>query len=112
MSDIERFTIRRADPADALGLERLAERDSTRLPDDEFLIAEVGGEPWAAIGIGSGVVVADPFRRTAELADLLRGRRSLVREEFGAPRRNGRRLGRLIGAVRIRRPSVNRCATC
>jgi hypothetical protein len=94
MSDVETITIRPAGSADARSLERLAERDSARLPDDEFLLAEVGGEPRAAIALASGAVIADPFRRTLELADLLRSRRSLLRRALGDRRRNGARSNR------------------
>ena len=65
------ITIRWASGADAGPLQRLAGLDSKRLPRDDFLIAEIGGQPGAAVGIRSGTVVADPFRRTAEAVDLL-----------------------------------------
>jgi hypothetical protein len=70
--DFEAITLRRAQRGDGRTLARLAELDSTPLPDDEFLVGEVSGVPWAAIGINTGVLVADPFRPTAELAGLLR----------------------------------------
>ena len=35
-------------------------------------MAEVGGELWAAIEIDSGAAIADPFRPSGELVDLLR----------------------------------------
>jgi hypothetical protein len=71
MSD-ETITIRRAVQGDRVALEHLAGRDSTALPDDEFLIAEVGDELWAAIGLSTGTLVADPFRPSAGVAELLR----------------------------------------
>jgi hypothetical protein len=70
--DFEHVTLRRAGHGDARALATLAELDSQRLPDDEFLIGEVAGEPWAALGLGSGILVADPYRPTVELAELLR----------------------------------------
>lgn len=70
--EFEHITLRRAVDGDARALATLAELDSQRLPDDEFLIGEVAGEPWAALGIGSGVLVADPYRPTVQLAELLR----------------------------------------
>ena len=66
--------IRRATAGDAPHLERLAGRDYQRLPGDEFLIAEVAGEPWAAVGIHTGALVADPFRPSAEVAEMVRRR--------------------------------------
>jgi hypothetical protein len=77
--DFERITLRRAGDGDARALATLAELDSQRLPDDEFLIGEVAGEPWAALGIGSGVLVADPYRPTVQLAELLRLRAASMR---------------------------------
>jgi len=86
MTAIDTVTIRRAGSADAGALDRLAGLDSKRLPHDDFLIAEVDGEPRAARGIRSGAVVANPFRPTADLADLLRLRAERAR---GAPAGSG-----------------------
>jgi hypothetical protein len=73
MSD-ETITIRHAAAGDRQALERLAGRDSTVLEDDDFVIAEVGDEAWAAIGLGSGTLVADPFRPSGGVVELLRMR--------------------------------------
>jgi hypothetical protein len=89
-------TIRRAGSSDGRALDRLAGRDSQRLPSDDFLIAEVGGEPWAALGIHSGVVVADPFRPSADLVELLRLRAERLRGVGGPGSRAPRR--RLLAA--------------
>jgi hypothetical protein len=67
----ELITIRRADRADALALRRLAERDSTSLEAEPYLLAEVGGTPRAALGLQRGAVIADPFRPTAHLVTML-----------------------------------------
>jgi hypothetical protein len=67
-------TIRPAFPDDAAALARLAALDSQRLPLGPLLLAEIDGEPWAAIALETSRVVADPFRPTAALVDLLRGR--------------------------------------
>ena len=77
--DFEQITLRRAVDGDARALATLAELDSQRLPDDEFLIGEVAGQPWAALGIGSGVLLADPYRPTVQLAELLRLRARSMR---------------------------------
>lgn len=66
------MTLRRAYPGDAGALRRLAELDSRRLPPGPFLVAERAGTVEAAISLSSGALLADPFRRTAELAALLR----------------------------------------
>jgi len=100
--DFEAITLRRAQGGDGGALARLAELDSTPLPDDEFLVGEVSGVPWAAIGINTGVLVADPYRPTAELAGLLRLRAQIA----PAPARSWRRRGVVArggpAAVRVR----------
>jgi hypothetical protein len=65
------IVIRRAYPDDASAVGRLAQLDSTRLPADSYLVAEVDGELKAAIGLDSGAVAADPFQPTASLVRLL-----------------------------------------
>ncbi len=75
----EVLTVRLAGPADRPALERLAGRDSTRVPDGEVVIAVVDGELRAAITVPGGTVVADPFRATAELVEVLRLRAAQLR---------------------------------
>ena len=65
------LTLRLAVPADAEALDRLAQLDSRRAPRGAVLVAEVGGDLWAAISIDDGHAVADPFRPTGELVALL-----------------------------------------
>jgi hypothetical protein len=87
------LTIRRADASDASALFRLAALDSAAPPTGDHLLAEVAGELWAAVEIDSGHAIADPFRPSAELVDLLRLQLSLD----GRPERAERRmLGRLL----------------
>jgi len=81
MRAADTITIRRASPADDQALGRLAGRDSQHLPSDEFLIAEVGGELWAAVGMSTGVLVADPFRPSGEVAEFLRVRAERARDQ-------------------------------
>jgi hypothetical protein len=88
------ITIRRAHDADVGALNRLAGLDSQRLPDDEFMIGEVGGEAWAAVGIATGTVLADPFRPTAELAQLVAIRAARLRRPAPGLGRALRRLRR------------------
>jgi hypothetical protein len=66
------LTIRPADLADLHALDRLAGLDSASPPTGEMLVAEVGGELWAALEIDTGTAIADPFRPSGELVDLLR----------------------------------------
>ena len=87
------LTIRRADAADAGALVRLAALDSASPPTGEALLAEVGDELWAAVEIDSGAAIADPFRPSGELVELLRLRASLA---DGAERPQRRALARLL----------------
>jgi hypothetical protein len=84
------LTIRPADLADLPGLDRLAGLDSASPPTGDALVAEVGGELWAAVEIDTGAAIADPFRPSGELVDLLRLHAQGARPE---PRLS---LGRLL----------------
>ena len=87
------LTIRRAIAADAGALARLAALDSASPPTGEALLAEVDDELWAAVEIESGTAIADPFRPSGDLVELVRLRASLA----GGPERVQRRaLARLL----------------
>jgi hypothetical protein len=88
----EAIAIRRATEADRPALERLAALDSAPVPSGDVLIAEVGDEPRAAIEIASGDTIADPFRRTAHVVELVRLRAALIQEAAAPPRRLRLRL--------------------
>jgi hypothetical protein len=93
MSD-DTITIRHAASSDRQALERLAGRDSSVLEDEDFVIAEVGDEAWAAIGLASGTLVADPFRPSGGVVELLRmrverGDGGVVAEERPTPMPRG-----------------------
>ena len=66
------LTIRHADLADLAALDRLAALDSASPPTGEALVAEVGGELWAALELSTGATIADPFRPSGELVELLK----------------------------------------
>src|SRR4051794_22046834 len=84
MSDL---LIRPARPADADALLRLAALDSRHVPAGELVLAEVGGEIVAAHS--SAGTIADPFRPTADVVELLR-----LRSRSGAGKPARRRLAR------------------
>jgi hypothetical protein len=90
-------TIRSATAADADALRRLAVLDDRPPIQGDALVAEVGGELWAAAGIVHAAVIADPFRPSGELAFLLANRARRVRRSRGTERtaRPGRRPARL-----------------
>ena len=86
------LVVRIATPADGPALERLAGRDSTRLPSGELLIASEHGELRAAISPATGEVVADPFAPTAHVVAALRA-------YAGAPMRQARTFS-IFGSYR------------
>jgi hypothetical protein len=63
--------IRAARGSDGPALRRLAELDSRPVPAGDLLVAETGDEVVAALSMSTGARVADPFRRTADVVDLL-----------------------------------------
>ena len=65
------ITIRPAAVKDAPAIARLAVLDGHRLPAGEQLVAEAGGRILAAVEVGSGTTVADPFQPTAGIARLV-----------------------------------------
>ena len=66
------ITIRAATYGDRAAIERLAALDDGRAPWDEYLLAFVNGELRAALPIGGGRPLADPFHFTQEVVNLLR----------------------------------------
>ena len=83
MTDI---TVRRSVPGDTSELERLAALDSARLPTGPVLVAEAGSRMLAALPLGSGRPIADPFEPTAAIVALLRLR---AEQMAGTPDRRG-----------------------
>ena len=72
MSHTPTISIRAATPNDGRVLMRLAALDSAPMPFGPTLVAEIDGEPKAALALREDRVVADPFSRTSELVALLR----------------------------------------
>jgi len=81
-------TIRWATPADTRTVEILAQLDEAAVPPAPLLLAFVGEELWAALSLGTGAMVGDPFRPSADLVPLLRERG----RQLTVPERGRRRL--------------------
>ena len=85
--------IRRAYADDAEALARLAELDSAdAAPQGPLVVAELDGELAVALSLADGSVIADPFRPTATIVELLRLRaasesRPLRKRRLRAPSR-------------------------
>jgi hypothetical protein len=89
------FTIRRASADDTSAVFRLAALDSALPPTGELLLAEVCGELWAAVEVESGAAIADPFRPSGDLVELLRFRAERLRREHADRSRRPRLLPRV-----------------
>ena len=83
MTDI---TVRRSVAADRNELERLAALDGARPPTGPALVAEADSRMLAALPLGSGRPIADPFEPTAAIVALLELR---ARQIEAAPKRRG-----------------------
>ena len=98
---MQNVTVRRSTSGDESALARLAALDSASPPRGPALIAEADTRVLAALPMGSGRPIADPFEPTAELVQLLELRRTQI-DSAGtkAPSRHGFRglLGRLSHA--------------
>jgi hypothetical protein len=71
--------IRAAQGSDGTALHRLAALDSARVPVGDLIVAETDGALVAAHAPATGATIADPFRHTAEVVELLHLRGSLLR---------------------------------
>ncbi len=66
------ITLRRLTSSDADAVRRLAQLDSSQVPDGELLGAEIDGRLVAATSPTTGAIIADPFTRTKEIQEILR----------------------------------------
>jgi hypothetical protein len=96
-------TIRYAREYDVPALARLAQLDSAAAPLEPVLIAQTAGELVAAISLADATVVANPFRPTADIVELLRARERQIRN--GRSRRF--RLRRQLVRRRLRATALS-----
>lgn len=98
MYSTNNLTVRPARDTDGPALERLAGLDSSTPPRGPALVAESDARILAALPLGSGRAIADPFEPTAAMVALLELRREQLREPSGhAHRPMG---GRVLGSLR------------
>ena len=83
------ITVRHSVSADQSELERLAALDSASPPRGPALVAEADSRMLAALPLGSGRPIADPFEPTAEIVALL----ELRSEQLARGGEIGRPLG-------------------
>jgi hypothetical protein len=88
------LTVRHAVASDLSELARLAALDSASPPRGPALVAEADSRMLAALPLGSGRPIADPFEPTAEVVALLQLRAEQLRE--GERRGLGDRMRSLL----------------
>lgn len=86
-ADPSPVTLRFGFPDDANAMARLAALDSSEVPSGPVLLAEVAGEPRAALSLRDGAVIADPFQHTTQVVDLLHIRATQLGRGPGKRRR-------------------------
>jgi hypothetical protein len=103
--DYVSVVVRLAGPGDRAAIRRLEQLEGRRLPPEPALVAEAAGRVLAARSLATRALVADPWRPTAELVELLDLRSLHLRGELQR-RRGPRALGvrRLLRTLAAGRP--------
>ena len=88
-SHTSEITVRLADHTDSRALLELAALDSAQVPAGALVIAESDGEIVAAVPVSGGRPIADPFRGTMLILEMLELRAAQIRSLSEHPRRPG-----------------------
>jgi hypothetical protein len=96
---MKNITVRRSTSSDESALARLAALDSASPPRGPALVAEADSRMLAALPLGSGRPIADPFEPTAEAVALLELRSEQMESANGE---KGERARGLRGLLRGR----------
>jgi hypothetical protein len=96
---MQNLIVRRSHSGDQVALERLAALDSASPPSGPALVAEADSRIVAALPLGAGRPIADPFEPTAELVALLQLRRAQMDSAETQSARRGRLRSLLRGRV-------------
>ena len=99
MSHDETVTIRTSEARDAGELVRLAALDSAQPIAGLSLVAEVDGRLRAALPLGGGRVISDPFAESAHVVELLEAHARAVGVQSHPETRGGRARPRLAIAA-------------
>ena len=75
----QEITVRLADHTDSRALIDLAALDSAQVPAGALVVAESDGEIVAAVPVDGGRAIADPFRGTALIVQMLELRAGQIR---------------------------------
>lgn len=93
---MKNITVRRSTSGDESALARLAALDSASPPRGPALVAEADSRMLAALPLGSGRAIADPFEPTAEVVALLELRRGQMESANGEAGQRARGLRGLL----------------
>jgi hypothetical protein len=93
---MQNVTVRRSTSGDQGALVRLAALDSASPPRGPALVAEADSRMLAALPLGAGRPIADPFEPTAELVALLELRRTQIESAQKSRPHRGRGLRGLL----------------
>ena len=96
---MKNITVRRSTTRDESALARLAALDRASPPRGPALVAEADSRMLAALPLGAGRAIADPFQPTAEVVALLELRREQIETADGEPSRARGLRGRLRGRL-------------
>jgi hypothetical protein len=91
------ITVRLADHTDSRALLELAALDSAQVPAGALVLAESDGEIVAAVPVSGGRAIADPFRGTAMLVEMLELRAAQMRRRSAQPQGIANRVRSLTG---------------
>jgi len=80
----DKLTLRLSEPRDVNAIVRLARLDDKPIPMHRMLVAELAGQIVAALPLGGGPVLVDPFRHTKNVVELLK----LRAEQLGGGRKS------------------------
>jgi hypothetical protein len=96
--NIAPVTVRRFAERDIDAIQRLAALDEKPIPSGGVLVAEQDGELVAALPLNGGQALADPFKPTADVVELLKVSARQLREASGAAAHERRSLlsGRML----------------
>jgi hypothetical protein len=101
MSHDETITIRTSEAADAGELLRLAALDSAEPLVGRALVAEVNGRLRAALPLGGGPAISDPFAESMHVVALLRAHAAALDAEPRSETRGARVRARVRGRLAI-----------
>ena len=91
------ITVRLADHTDARALLTLAALDSAQVPAGALVIAQSDGELVAAVPVDGGRPIADPFRGTTLILEMLELRAAQIRSRREQPQGITDRVRSLAG---------------